>query len=246
MEPFLVFSTRRDLREKGWRMWTRRGDNNDEHDNKANISEVLKLRAERAKILGFPTFAHWSLDDSMAKTPEAAMKLMLRVWKASVERVHEEVADMQAIADKEATKIKIEPWDYRHYAEKVRLAKYDVDQDEVKQYLQLDKIREGMFWAANQVYGVELLKVDGVTVVQPDVTVYEVRRNGKQIGLWYFDPYARDGKSSGAWMNEYRTQEKFRGDVMPVVSNNSNFVKGKVGEPVLISWDDARTLFHEF
>jgi peptidyl-dipeptidase Dcp len=246
MEPFLVFSTRRDLREKGWHMWTRRGDNNDDHDNKANISEVLKLRAERAKLLGFPTFAHWSLDDSMAKTPEAAMKLMLRVWKASVERVHEEVADMQAIADKEATKIKIEPWDYRHYAEKVRLAKYDVDQDEVKQYLQLDKIREGMFWAANKVYGVELVKVEGVTVVQPDVTVYEVHSHGKQIGLWYFDPYARDGKSSGAWMNEYRTQEKFHGDVTPIVSNNSNFVKGKIGEPVLISWDDARTLFHEF
>jgi peptidyl-dipeptidase Dcp len=182
----------------------------------------------------------------MAKTPEAAMKLMLRVWKASVERVHQEVADMQAIADKEASKIKIEPWDYRHYAEKVRLAKYDVDQDEVKQYLQLDKIRDGMFWAANKVYGVELVKADGITVVHPDVTVYEVRRNGKQIGLWYFDPYARDGKSSGAWMNEYRTQERFRGDVMPVVSNNSNFVKGKPGEPVLISWDDARTLFHEF
>lgn len=246
MEPFLVFSTRRDLREKGWRMWTRRGDNNDDHDNKKIISEVLKLRAERANILGFKNFAQWSLDDSMAKTPEAAMKLMLRVWKASVERVHQEVADMQAIADKEASKIKIEPWDYRHYAEKVRLAKYDVDQDEVKQYLQLDKIRDGMFWAANKVYGVELVKADGITVVHPDVTVYEVRRNGKQIGLWYFDPYARDGKSSGAWMNEYRTQERFRGDVMPVVSNNSNFVKGKPGEPVLISWDDARTLFHEF
>ena len=246
MEPFLVFSTRRDLREKGWRMWTRRGDNNDEHDNKATISEVLKLRAERAKILGFDNFAQWSLDDSMAKTPEKAMQLMLKVWKAAVERVHEEVADMQAIADKEDGKIKIEPWDYRHYAEKVRLAKYDVDQDEVKEYLQLDKIREGMFWAAHQVYGVELVKIDGVPVVQPDVTVYEVRRDGKQIGLWYFDPYAREGKSSGAWMNEYRTQEKFRGIVSPIVSNNSNFVKGKPGEPVLISWDDARTLFHEF
>ena len=170
MEPFLVFSTRRDLRKKGWHMWTHRGDNNDDHDNKANISEVLKLRAERAKILGFPSFAHWSLDDSMAKTPEAAMKLMLRVWKASVERVHKEVADMQAIADKEETKIKIEPWDYRHYAEKVRLAKYDVDQDEVKQYLQLDKIREGMFWAASKVYGVELVKIEGVTVVQPETS----------------------------------------------------------------------------
>jgi len=246
MEPFLTFSSRRELREKGWRMWTRRGDNNDAHDNKATIGEILKLRAERARILGFPTHAHWILADNMAKTPEAAMKLMIRVWQASVNRVHEEVADMQAVADAEHTKIKIEPWDYRYYAEKVRKAKYDVDQNEVKQYLQLDKIREGMFWAANQVYGLEMVKVEGLPVVQPDITVYEVRRGGKQIGLWYFDPYARDGKNSGAWMNEYCTQEKFRGAVLPIVSNNANFVKGKPGEPVLISWDDATTMFHEF
>ncbi|MBS1989797.1 MAG: M3 family metallopeptidase [Cyanobacteria bacterium SZAS LIN-3] len=246
MEPFLTFSTRRDLREKGWRMWTRRGDNNDAHDNKSTISEILKLRAERARILGFPTHAHWILADNMAKTPDAAMDLMLRVWKASTNRVHQEVADMQAIADKEKTKITIEPWDYRFYAEKVRKDKYDIDQNEVKQYLQLDKILEGMFWAANQVYGVEMVKVEGLPVVQPDITVYEVRRKGDQIGLWYFDPYARDGKNSGAWMNEYRTQEKFKGKITPIVSNNANFVKGKPGEPVLISWDDATTLFHEF
>ena len=251
MEPFLTFSNKRDLREKGWRMWTRRGDNNDSHDNKSTIGEILKLRAERAQILGFPTHAHWLLADNMAKTPDAAMALMLRVWKASTARVHQEVADMQAIADAEAkkngsAKITIEPWDYRHYAEKVRKDKYDIDQNEVKQYLQLDKILEGMFDAANKVYGVEMVKVEGVPVVQPDITVYEVHRKGKQIGLWYFDPYARDGKNSGAWMNEYRTQEKFKGNVTPIVSNNSNFSKGKAGEPVLISWDDATTLFHEF
>ncbi|HEY9718873.1 MAG TPA: M3 family metallopeptidase [Trichormus sp.] len=246
MEPFLTYATNRDLRHKGWVMWTRRGDNGDEHDNKATIKEILKLRAERARILGFPTHAHWILADNMAKTPAAAMHLMMRVWKAAVNRVHEEVRDMQAIADGEHANIKIEPWDYRFYAEKVRKAKYDIDQNEVKQYLQLDKIREGMFFAANKVYGLELVKVDGLPVVMPDITVYEVRRGGKQIGLWYFDPYARDGKSSGAWMNEYRTQEKFRGDVTPIVSNNANFVKGAPGEPVLISWDDATTMFHEF
>lgn len=246
MEPFLTFSTRRDLREKGWRMWTSRGDNNDKNDNKATISEILKLRAERAQILGFPTHAHWILDDNMAKTPEAAMKLMMMVWKAAVARVKQEVADMQAIADSEHAKITIEPWDYRFYAEKVRKAKYDIDQNEVKQYLQLDKIREGMFWAAKQVYGLDMVKVEGLPVVQPDVTVYEVHRDGKQIGLWYFDPYAREGKRSGAWMNEYRTQEKFKEKITPIVSNNSNFVKGKPGEPILISWDDATTMFHEF
>ena len=250
IEPFLVFSSRRDLREKAWRMWTRRGDNNDANDNKANIGEILKLRAERAEILGFPTHAAWILDDNMAKTPENAMNLMLRVWKAATARVKLEVADMQAIADQESAKgspkITIEPWDYRYYAEKVRLAKYDIDQNEVKQYLQLDKILDGMFWAAKQVYGLDMKKLEGLPVVQPDVTVYEVLRDGKQVGLWYFDPYARDGKRSGAWMNEYRTQEKFKNTVMPIVSNNSNFVKGKPGEPVLISWDDAVTMFHEF
>ncbi len=246
MEPFLTFSTRRDLREKGWRMWTSRGDNNNAHNNKATISEILKLRAERAKILGFQTHAHWILDNNMAKTPDAAMELMLKVWKAATNRVKEEVADMQAIADKEGAKIKIEPWDYRFYAEKVRNAKYDIDQNVVKEYLQLDKILEGMFWAADQVFGLQMKKIEGLPVVHPDVTVYAVMRNTKQIGMWYFDPYAREGKRSGAWMNEYRTQERFKNDVTPIVSNNSNFVKGKAGEPTLISWDDANTMFHEF
>lgn len=246
MEPFLTFSTRRDLREKGWRMWTSRGDNNDAHDNKKIISQILQLRSERAQLLGFPTHAHWVLDNNMAKTPEAAMNLMHKVWKAAVNRVHEEVADMQAVADKEGAKIAIEPWDYRFYAEKVRKAKYDIDENELKQYMQLDKILQGMFWAANQVYGLEMVKINDVPVIHPDVTAYEVRRDGKQIGLWYFDPYARAGKRSGAWMSEYCMQEKFKQPILPIVSNNANFIKGKPGEPILISWDDAETMFHEF
>ena len=155
MQPFLTFADNRALREKGFRMWNNRGNNGDAHDNKAVASEILQLRAERAHLLGFPSHAHWIVDDNMAKTPDAAMGLMMKVWKAAVARAKEEVADMQAIADKEGAKIKIEPWDYRYYAEKVRKAKYDIDQNEVKQYLQLDKIREGMFWAAGQVYGLE-------------------------------------------------------------------------------------------
>jgi peptidyl-dipeptidase Dcp len=153
---------------------------------------------------------------------------------------------MQKIADAEKAGIKIEPWDYRFYAEKVRKAKYDLDENEVKPYLQLDKMREAMMWAAGQLYGLTFTKVKDVPVYQPDVTVYEVMRDGKHLGLWYFDPYARDGKRSGAWMNEYRTQESFKDAISPVVSNNSNFVKGKPGEPILISWDDATTMFHEF
>lgn len=246
MEPFITYSARRDLREKGWRMWIMRGDNGDTRDNKSNISKILQLRAERAKLLGFPTHAHWVTDDGMAGTPDAAMNLMMKVWPAAVTRVREEVADMQAIADGEGAGLKIEPWDYRHYAEKVRKAKYDLDQNEVKSYLQLDKLREGMFWAAGQVYGLEFVPVTGVPVYHPDMVVYEVRRGGAHVGLWYFDPYARDGKRSGAWMNSYRTQERFQHEVTPIVSNNSNFVKGAPGEPVLVSWDDARTMFHEF
>jgi peptidyl-dipeptidase Dcp len=136
--------------------------------------------------------------------------------------------------------------DYRYYAEKVRAEKYALDQNLVKEYCQLDKMRDAMFWAAGQLYGLTFTQLAGVAVYHPDVTAYEVTRGGKRVGIWYFDPYARDGKRSGAWMSEYRTQEMFKGDVTPIVSNNANFVKGKPGEPILISWDDARTLFHEF
>lgn len=246
MEPFITYASRRDLREKGWRMWTMRGDNPGPHDNKPLITEILQLRAQRAKLLGFSSHAHWILDNNMAKTPDAAMALMMKVWKAAVVRAREEIADMQAFADSEGTGIKIEPWDYRYYAEKVRKAKYDLDQTEISQYLQLDKMRESMFWVAGQLFGLRFVKLDDVRVYHPDISVYDVHRDGKRVGLWYFDPYAREGKSSGAWMSEYRTQEKFRAEITPVVSNNSNFVKGKAGEPVLISWDDAVTMYHEF
>jgi peptidyl-dipeptidase Dcp len=246
MEPFLTYSTRRDLREKGWRLWVGRGDNGDAHDNKPVITEILSLRAARAKLLGFATHAHWIVDDNMAKTPDAAMALMMKVWHAAVARVREEVADMQKIADAEHAGYKIAPWDYRYYAEKVRKAKYDLDQNEIKPYLQLDKMRDAMFWAAGQLYGLKFTQIKDVPIYHREMLVYQVTRDHKHVGLWYFDPYARDGKQSGAWMNEYRTQEKFKDAIAPVVSNNSNFVHSKPGEPVLISWDDARTMFHEF
>ena len=251
MEPFLTYSDRRDLREKVWRTYYSRGDHGDQHDNKAIISEILKLRAERALLLGYKTHAHWRLEDQMAKTPERAMDLMLQVWKPAVARVHEEVADMQALADAEAkkggAKITIEPWDYRYYAEKVRQAKYDLDQNALTPYLQLEKLREGMFWVAGQLFGFQFKPVEGVPVVQPDIRVFEVTdATGQHVGLWFFDPYARPGKGSGAWINAYRNQERFDGAVATIVSNNANFSKGKPGEPILISWDDAQTLFHEF
>jgi peptidyl-dipeptidase Dcp len=248
IDPFLTYSDRRDLREKAWRMFINRGDNGGEHDNNAIITEILQLRAERAKLLGYPTHAHWRLENAMAKTPEKAMELMESVWKPAVARVNEEVADMQALADKEGAKIKIEPWDYRYYMEKVRKAKFDLDQNEVKPYLQLEKLREGIFWVSGELFNFNFTPVTNVPVAHPDIRVWEVsdKTTRKHIGLWYFDPYARAGKRSGAWMNAYRTQERINGEVTTIVSNNANFVKGKPGEPVLISWDDATTMFHEF
>jgi len=248
VDPFLTYSENRDLREKVWRMFVSRGDNGDKNDNNSTIVEILKIRALRAKLLGFKTHADWRLDNSMAKTPENAMKLMMDVWKPAILKVKEEVADMQAIADKEGKNIKIEPWDYRYYAEKVRLAKYDLDQNQVKEYLQLDKLKEGMFWVAGQIFNMSFSKLENIPVYHPDVEVWEVKNKltGKHIGLWYFDPYARAGKRSGAWMNAFRDQERVSGDIPTIVSNNANFVKGRLGEPVLISWDDASTLFHEF
>ena len=254
VEPFLEYSTRRDLREKVWRTFISRGDNGDAHDTNAAITRILRLRAERAKLLGYPTHAHWRLEDSMAKTPERAVALMEAVWPAAVARVNEEVADMQAVADREAAaagspKIVIEPWDYRYYAEKVRHEKYDLDANAVKPYLQLEKLREGMFWVAGQLLGLQFTPVPkgSVPVAQADIRVFEVKNaQGQHVGLWYLDPYARASKQSGAWMSEYRTQERFDKPVTTIVSNNSNFVQGTPGEPILISWEDATTLFHEF
>lgn len=248
VDPFLTYSGKRALREKAWKMFVNRGDNGDDHDNNKIITEILQLRRERARLLGYQTHAHWRLENTMAKTPEKALELLEAVWKPAVARVNEEVADMQAFANKEGAKITIAPWDYRYYAEKVRKERYDLDQNEVKPYLQLDKLRDGMFWVAGELFNFTFTPVTNVPVYHPDVKVWEVKdkTSGKHIGLWYFDPYAREGKRSGAWMNAYRAQQNMDEPVTTIVSNNSNFVKGKPGEPVLISWDDATTLFHEF
>jgi peptidyl-dipeptidase Dcp len=250
MDPFLTFSSRRDLREKVWRTYYSRGDNGDEHDNNELITEILALRHERVGLLGYDSYAKWRLENRMAKTPERALALLMAVWPRAIARVGEEVADMQAIADRENASITIAPWDYRYYAEKVRRAKYDLDSNELKQYLQLDKLREAMFFVAGELFGFQFepLPAGSVPVFQEDVRVWNVtqRGSGKLVGLWYLDPYARPGKRSGAWASSYRGHETFDGARTVLASNNSNFVKGAPGEPVLISWDDAKTLFHEF
>ncbi len=247
-EPFLTYASRRDLREKVWRNFVGRGDRGGARDNKPIAAEILALRAERAKLLGFATHAHWRLEDSMAKTPERAMQLMEAVWAPAVARAREEVADMRELAAREGESAPIAPWDYRYYAEKVRKAKYDLDENEVKPYLELERLREAMFWVAGELFGFAFSPFEGAPVYHPDVRVFEARdkASGRHVGLWYFDPYARAGKLSGAWMNAYRNQERFAGEVATIVSNNANFMKPAPGEPVLIGWQDAVTLFHEF
>jgi len=250
MDPFLTYSTERDLREKVWRTYYNRGDNGDKHDNNAVIAEILKLRHERVGLLGYDNYASWRLEDRMAKTPERALDLMEAVWPAAIARVKEEVADMQAVANEEGADIKIAPWDYRFYAEKVRKDKYDLNSDEVKQYLQLDKLREAMFYVAGELFNFSFAPVPegSVPVFHEDVKVWEVtdKTSGDNIGLWYLDPFSRKGKRSGAWATTYRSYSTFDGKKNVLSSNNSNFVKGAPGEPVLISWDDAETYFHEF
>jgi peptidyl-dipeptidase Dcp len=250
MDPFLAYSDQRDLRERVWRTYYSRGDNGDEHDNNAIITEILELRDERVGLLGYDNYAQWRLEDRMAKTPEQARELMEAVWPAALARVEQEVADMQALADGEGADITIAPWDYRYYMEKVRQARYDLDSDQVKQYLQLDKLREAMFFVAGELFGFELAPVPAGTipVFHPDVRVWQVtdRDSGDFVGFWYLDPFARAGKRSGAWATSYRGYESFDGVEHVLAANNANFIQGAPGEPVLVSWDDAETFFHEF
>ena len=248
MDPFLTFSTERLLRKQVWENYYSRGDNEDEYDNKAIIAEILKLRHERVQLLGYANFAEWRLQNRMAKTPKNAIDLLETIWPSATERVAEEVANMQMIANQD--QIVIAPWDYRFYAEKVRKEKYDLDSDEVKQYLQLDQLTDAMHYVAGRLffYDFSLLAVGTVPVFNEDVKVWEVKdkRTGKHIGLWYLDPFARPGKRSGAWATTYRSYSSFDGEKNVLASNNSNFVKPAPGEPVLVSWDDATTFFHEF
>jgi len=250
MDPFLTYSTERELRKKVWNNYYSRGDNADKFDNNENIAKILQLRKERVGLLGYDNFGDWRLQNRMAKTPENAMDLMNAVWPAAIARVKEEVVDMQAVANANGDNITIEPWDYRFYAEKVRKQKYDLDSDEVKQYLQLDKLTDALFFVAGEVFNYNFTAVPegSVPVFHEDVNVWEVtdKTSGKHIGLWYLDPFARQGKRSGAWATTYRSHTTFDGEKTVLASNNSNFVKPAPGEAVLVSWDDATTFLHEF
>ena len=249
VDPVLTFADNRALREKVWRAFVNRGDNGGANDTNATIAKIVKLRADRAALLGFDNHAEWRMQDTMAKTPERAMDLMMRVWPAAVARVKEEVADQQAMADKLGHDITIEPWDYRYYQEKVRKDRYDLSQEEIKPYFELNNIIEASYWAAGELYGLDFKEITGtVPTWHPDIRVYSVtdRKTGDQVGVFYRDDYAREGKRSGAWATTYRSRSGLLGDDIVLGSNNNNFVKPGPGEPVLISLDDAETLFHEF
>ena len=250
MDPFLTYSTERELRKQVWTNYYSRGDNGDDYDNNQLIAEILKLRKERVGLMGYDNFAEWRLQNRMAKTPENAMNLMMAVWPAAIARVKEEVDDMQTVANELGDNLTIEPWDYRYYAEKVRKKKYDLDSDEVKQYLQLDKLTEALFFTAGELFNYNFTPVEEgtVPVFHEDVKVWEVtdKDSGKHIGVWYLDPFAREGKRSGAWATTYRSSTSFEGQTNVLASNNSNFVKPAPGEAVLVSWADATTFFHEF
>lgn len=254
VQPVLQYATDRALREEVWRAFTNRGDNPGANNTGPTIARILELRQQRARLLGFENHAVYRMQDTMAQTPDRAMDLMMRVWRPAVARVREEVADMQRIADAEARangtpRITIEPWDYRFYAEKVRKDRYDLSEEEVKPYLELNNMVNGMFYMAGQLYDLEFRENTGtIPVFEPNVRTFEVtnKRTGAHVGVFYLDNFARDGKRSGAWMTTYRDQRNLAPAQRPIASNNNNFTAGANGQPTLISLDDATTLFHEF
>jgi len=247
IEPFLVFSTRRDLREVAFKAWINRGANGDARDNMALIREIVALRQERAGLLGYESFAHFRTADTMAGSPEAVAGLLGQVWTAAKTRAAEERDLLQEMARAEGMNGAIAPWDWRHFAEKVRIARYDLDETAVKPYLQLDNMIQAAFDTATRLFGLTFHPRTDLPVYHPDVRVWEVKgRDGATVGLFYGDYFARPSKRSGAWMSALRSQEKLDGAVIPVITNNCNFSKGAEGEPALLSYDDAETLFHEF
>src|SRR5689334_10741572 len=247
VEPFLKSSARRDLREKVFRAFTARGDNGNANDNNATIVEILALREESARILGYPTYAAYRLEDSMAKTPDAVRGLLERVWKPARARALADRDALQALVAEDGGNFALAPWDWRYYAEKLRQAKANFDDAAIKPYFVLDHMIEAAFDCANRLFGVTFTERKDIPLWHPDVRVWEVRdREGRHKALFYGDYFARPSKRSGAWMTSLRDQQKLDGDVAPLVINVCNFAKGADGAPALLSPDDARTLFHEF
>jgi peptidyl-dipeptidase Dcp len=247
VEPFLKSSTRRDLREKVFKAFTARGDNNNANDNNETIVEILALREESARLLGFPTFAAFRLEDSMAKTPEAVRGLLERVWKPARAQALADRDALQALAAEEGGNFALAPWDWRYYAEKLRQVRANFDDAAIKPYLSVDRMIEAAFDTASRLFGLSFTERKDIPVWHPDVRVWEVKDSaGRHKALFYGDYFARPSKRSGAWMTSLRDQQKLDGAVAPLIVNVCNFSKGADGQPSLLSPDDARTLFHEF
>ncbi|MCX4197291.1 M3 family metallopeptidase, partial [Methylobacterium organophilum] len=247
IEPFLVCSTRRDLRERAYAAWTRRGENGGATDNRAIIAEIIRLRAERARLLGFESFAHFALDDTMAASPDAATGLLRDVWTPARARAAEERDRLQATIQAEGHNFALQAHDWRHYAEKVRRAEHDLDESEIKAYLPLERMIQAAFDTAARLFGLTFTELSDVPRYHPDVRVWRVGNpDGSEVGLFLGDYFARASKRSGAWMSAFRSQERLNGPITPIIVNVMNFAKAPDGEATLLSFDDARTLFHEF
>jgi peptidyl-dipeptidase Dcp len=247
VEPFLTFSARRDLREQAFRAWTRRGESGGETDNREIIKETIALRAERARLLGHPSFAHYRLADSMARTPEAALELLHSVWGPARERALADAAELAEIGQAEGLNAPLAPWDWRYLAEKRRQARFAIAPGEVEPYLPLDGMIEAAFETARRLFGIDVSERPDLELYQSDVRAWEVTdRSGRHLGLFLGDYFARAGKRSGAWMSGFRGQEKLAGEIRPIIVNVMNFSKPAAGRPALLGFDDARTLFHEF
>jgi peptidyl-dipeptidase Dcp len=244
--PFLTQSTRRDLRQQAFEAWTQRGDHAGAHDNKPIAREILALRNEQARLMGYNNFADFALADRMAKTPSAVATLLARVWEPAKAKARDEAAALLGMARSMGHDITIAPWDWRHYAEKVRSARYDFDESVVKPYFSLDAMLKAVFDCAGRLFGIQFKERSDLPVYHPDVRAFEVSdRTGAIVGIFLSDNFARVGKRGGAWMSSYRSQSRHNGAI-PIIVNNNNFAKAPAGEPTLLSFDDARTLFHEF
>jgi peptidyl-dipeptidase Dcp len=249
MTPFLQYAKNRELREQIYRGYFMRGNNGDEYDNKQIIAQIAEKRAQKAALLGFETHAEYVIDENMAKTPERVHAFLMKLWNAALPVAKQELKEMQAIVDREGGDFEIAPWDWWYYSEKLRKEKYDLDESELKPYLQLENVRDGMFWVANQMYGIEFTKIDSIPVYHPDVEVYKVAESdGTFIGLLYLDYYTRDSKQGGAWCTSFRegTYDAEGKRIEPLVSIVTNFPKGAGDAPTLLSWDETTTMFHEF
>ncbi|MBL4786447.1 MAG: M3 family metallopeptidase [Cohaesibacteraceae bacterium] len=247
IEPFLQFSSRRDLREKSFKGWIARGENGGEHDNRQLVAQTLKLREERARLLGFENFAAFKIDDQMARTPEAVRELLMAAWVPAREKALKEAEKLQELASSEGNNQKIAAWDWRYYSEKVRRAEFDIDEAETKPYFQLDKMIEAAFDVAGRLFGLTFSEIHDIPLYHEDARIFEVKNaDDEHVGLFLGDYFARGSKRSGAWMSAFRSQHKLDGEIHPIIVNVMNFSKAGKGEASLLTFDDARTLFHEF